>query len=180
MSKHKRTNLYIDDIYHIDSILSKKWESDIINYKDELYLIIPSMVRKIIINGNGKNLLLKFLTKRDGYIHIPSDVTDLTTADISIKFNRLNKDIYGDIMNIYIEYLFNNKNDKNSNLYELVNSENGIEYKFTTTNLDLLRDLYYMDLCINKVNCIKIADIYDDITIDEIMDLAEKLSSKNK
>ena len=37
-----------------------------------------------------------------------------------------------------------------------------------------------MDLCINKVNCIKIADIYDDITIDEIMDLAEKLSSKNK
>lgn len=174
---------YMDDIRIIDSILCRLNENDLIIYLDNLKNDIPKILIDNIKNNKqkGSSLLSNFLKNKHGYIQIP--ISNEYKDDITIKiyFDNLYQNIYDDIIDIFTKYLFNNNLYPDGKTYQVNITSIGIEYIFTTKEYNILKDLYslyYYDICNRRSSIVKIISEYDNLNTDELIKIAEELSSK--
>lgn len=184
LSQYRSSSLSIYDIRIVDSILCKLNENDLIIYLDNLKNNVPTIIIDHIKNNKqkGNHILTNFLKNKHGIIQIPMSSEYKDDITVKIYFSDLYENTYDDIINTFIKYLF--KNEKiflNCKKCEANITSTGIEYIFTTREYDVLIDLYsthYIDICNRRSSVVKITSPYDNMNNDELIKLAEELSSK--
>lgn len=94
-----------EDYRNLDKVLCK------LNWF-EIEQLLPDIKRDDTINisreirkGNGYNEFRDFIKRKNG--HIILDVYNSKYADVTIKFRKLDEDIYGRILDVFTKELFN-------------------------------------------------------------------------